>query len=76
MAKLMMEFNQVAGATAGLSIILVFLTANGFVRRRNYEVFYIVHVVLVILILTMGVSNFEINKEFLTNRDFSRPSSS
>lgn len=35
-------------------MVLIFVTATGFMRRRNYEVFYIAHIVLVMTILISG----------------------
>lgn len=52
----MSESGQYAGATAGLSMLLILITAVGYVRRRQYELFYIVHVVLVAVILATGKS--------------------
>lgn len=42
------------GAVAGLSLIIILCTATGFIRRRNYEMFYVVHVALVAVILIAG----------------------
>lgn len=37
-------------------MILILLTANGYVRRRNYEFFCIAHTILVIVSLITGMS--------------------
>jgi hypothetical protein len=39
---------------AGVAMVLLLATANGYVRRRHYEFFYIAHVFLVILIIVAG----------------------
>jgi hypothetical protein len=52
--EIMTESAQYAGAVAGLSMLLLAVTAVGFVRRRQYEIFYAVHIVLVATILVAG----------------------
>lgn len=37
-------------------MILILLTANGYIRRRNYEFFYIAHTILIIISLITGTS--------------------
>lgn len=39
---------------AGIAMVLILLTANGWVRRRRYEFFYIAHTILVIVSLITG----------------------
>lgn len=43
-----------AADVAGIAMILILLTANGYVRRRHYELFYIAHTVLIIVSLITG----------------------
>ena len=44
----------IAADVAGIAMILILLTANGFVRRRHYEFFYIAHTILIIVSLITG----------------------
>lgn len=56
----MHERGQYAGAAAGLSMLIVLASAVGFVRRRQYELFYILHIVLVAVILaTVGFHTYQ-----------------
>jgi hypothetical protein len=36
-------------------MVLILLTANGWVRRRHYELFYVTHVILVIISIITGM---------------------
>jgi hypothetical protein len=42
---------------AGIAMVLILLTANGWVRRRYYETFYLFHTILVVVILITGKSS-------------------
>lgn len=42
------------GLVAGLGMFLIVPTSFRFVRNRNYELFYVAHVILVALILVTG----------------------
>lgn len=53
-AHLLTTSGTIAADVAGIAMILVLLTANGFVRRRYYEFFYIAHTILIILSLITG----------------------
>lgn len=55
LTEVMTEANNIAGAVAGIFVILLFVTAIGFVRRRQYELFYAMHLVLVAGILIAGM---------------------
>ena len=44
----------IAADVAGIAMILILLTANGYVRRRHYEFFYIAHTILIITSLITG----------------------
>lgn len=55
--RVMTEPAQYAGVVAGFSILGLFVTATGFMRRRQYEVFYVAHVLLVAIILITGKSS-------------------
>jgi hypothetical protein len=44
----------IAADVAGIAMILILLTANGYVRRRHYEFFYIAHTILIIVSLITG----------------------
>lgn len=46
----------IAADVAGIAMIFILLTANGYVRRRHYEFFYVTHVVLIIISLITGTS--------------------
>lgn len=46
----------IAADVAGIAMILILLTANGYVRRRNYEFFYIAHTILITVSLITGMS--------------------
>jgi hypothetical protein len=48
---------QYAAAVAGFSLLTIGVTASPFIRKRQYETFYIVHVVLGTLVLIMGKSS-------------------
>jgi hypothetical protein len=39
----------IAADVAGIAMILILLTANGYVRRRHYEFFYVAHTVLIVV---------------------------
>lgn len=54
MEQVLTEPQQYAGAVASLSMLLILATAIGFVRRRQYEIFYAVHVVMVAVVLVAG----------------------
>ena len=44
----------IAADVAGIAMILILLTANGYVRRRHYEFFIIAHTILIIVSLITG----------------------
>jgi hypothetical protein len=50
----LLESVQYAGYVAGVAMVLIFCTANGQVRKRQYEFFYIAHIILVAIILVTG----------------------
>lgn len=54
MEQVLNEPRQYAGAVASLSMLLIFATAIGFVRRRQYELFYAIHVVMAATVLVAG----------------------
>lgn len=56
LTEVMTESHNIAGVVAGVFVILLFVTAIGFVRRRQYELFYAMHLVLVAGILIAGRS--------------------
>lgn len=56
LTEVMIESYNIAGAVAGVFVILLLVTAIGFVRRRQYELFYAMHLVLVAGILLAGKS--------------------
>lgn len=45
----------IAADVAGIAMIFILLTANGYVRRRHYELFYVTHVVLIAISLITGM---------------------
>ncbi|KAK4503761.1 hypothetical protein PRZ48_004676 [Zasmidium cellare] len=51
LTEVMTESANIAGAVAGVFMVLIFVTAVGFVRRRQYEFFYAMHLLLVAGIL-------------------------
>jgi predicted ferric reductase len=53
-AHLLTTPGTIAADVAGIAMILILLTANGFVRRRHYEFFYIAHTILIIVSLITG----------------------
>lgn len=59
MEQILTEPQQYAGAVAGLSMLLMLTTAVGPVRRRQYEMFYGVHVVMAAVVL-IGGESFEV----------------
>lgn len=46
----LLEQTQIMGIVAGLSMLIIFATAT-WLRKMNYEAFYIVHVLMFMLIL-------------------------
>jgi hypothetical protein len=42
---------------AGIAMVLILLTANGWVRRRHYEIFYLLHTILIVVVLITGKSS-------------------
>jgi len=48
------DSHQYAAVVATLSFIVIFITALGVVRNKQYELFYVIHVVLVVVILATG----------------------
>jgi len=48
----LLEKTQVMGITAGFAFLVILATAL-FLRRRRYEVFYIIHIVMFMLILVL-----------------------
>lgn len=55
MEQVLTEPQQYAGAVAALSLLLILATANGFVRKGQYEMFYVVHVVMAAVVLVAGM---------------------
>ncbi|KAF2163722.1 hypothetical protein M409DRAFT_57217 [Zasmidium cellare ATCC 36951] len=56
LTEVMTESANIAGAVAGVFMVLIFITAIGFVRRRQYEFFYAMHLVLVAgILITVGL---------------------
>lgn len=53
-AHLLTTPGTIAADMAGIAMILILLTANGIVRRRHYEFFYISHTILIIVSLITG----------------------
>lgn len=53
-AYLLTSPGTIAADVAGIAMILILLTANGYVRRRHYEFFYVAHVALIIASLITG----------------------
>ncbi|KAM0722190.1 hypothetical protein Q7P37_001631 [Cladosporium fusiforme] len=47
-AYLLTSPGTIAADVAGIAMILMLLTANGYVRRRHYELFYFAHVALIV----------------------------
>lgn len=54
MEQVLAEPQQYAGAVASMSMLLMLATAIGFVRRRQYELFYAVHIVMAAVVLVAG----------------------
>ena len=54
LVSVMSEHHQIMGAVAAVSMILILLTANGFVRKRCYEIFFGSHIILVVIVLIAG----------------------
>jgi hypothetical protein len=54
---LMTTPGTIGADVAGISMVLILLTANGWVRRRHYEVFYLLHTILIVVILITGKSS-------------------
>ncbi|CAK3757232.1 Ferric reductase transmembrane component 3 [Lecanosticta acicola] len=66
LTEVMLESEQIAGAIAGVAMILIFFTAIGVVRRRQYEVFYIVHIVMVaVILISVGLHRPELSLKAL-----------
>ncbi|SMY18926.1 unnamed protein product [Zymoseptoria tritici ST99CH_1A5] len=64
--QILQEPAQYAGIVAGLSMLMIAVTAVGFVRRRQYEVFYAAHIVLVAIVLVaVGLHRPEIGLKAL-----------
>lgn len=55
MEQVLTEPQQYAGAVASLSMLLMLATAIEFVRRRQYELFYAIHVVMAAVVLVSGM---------------------
>lgn len=55
MEQVLTEPQQYAGAVASLSMLLILATAIGFVRRRQYEMFYAIHVLMAAVVLVAGM---------------------
>jgi predicted ferric reductase len=53
--RVLTEPQQYAGAVASLSMLLMLATAIGFVRKRQYETFYILHVLMAAVVLVAGM---------------------
>jgi hypothetical protein len=53
---LMTTPGTIGADVAGIAMVLILLTANGWVRRRYYETFYLLHTILVVVILITGKS--------------------
>ncbi|QIW95663.1 hypothetical protein AMS68_001181 [Peltaster fructicola] len=55
-----------AGAAAGIAMLILAITASWFFRRRFYEAFYVLHVLLVfVIIITMGLHQGDIQEKAL-----------
>lgn len=54
-AYLLTSSGTIGADVAGIAMILILLTANGYVRRRKYEFFYIAHTILIITSLVTGI---------------------
>ena len=53
-AHLLTTPGTIGADVAGVAMILILLTVNGYVRRRHYEFFYIAHTILIIVSLITG----------------------
>lgn len=53
-AYLLTSPGTIAADIAGIAMIIILLTANGYVRRRHYESFYMAHVALIVASLITG----------------------
>jgi predicted ferric reductase len=53
---LMTTPGTIGADVAGIAMVLILLTANGWVRRRYYETFYLLHTILVVVVLITGKS--------------------
>ncbi|KAE8369150.1 ferric reductase like transmembrane component-domain-containing protein [Aspergillus caelatus] len=49
----MQEIDNAAGAVAGVAMLVIGLTTIGYFVRKSYEVFYMVHLLMLILIMIM-----------------------
>lgn len=54
-AYLLTTPGTIGADVAGIAMILMLLTANGYVRRRNYEFFYFAHTALIMISLITGL---------------------
>lgn len=71
--QILQEPAQYAGIVAGLSMLMIAVTAVGFVRRRQYEVFYAAHIVLVAIVLVAGECLHICSRRSMTLMTNSRP---
>ena len=55
-AHLLTTPGTIGADVAGITMVLILLTANGYVRRRYYEVFYLLHTFLIVIVLITGKS--------------------
>jgi len=56
-AHLMTTPGTIGADVAGIAMILILLTANGWVRRRYFETFYLLHTILIVVTLITGKSS-------------------
>jgi hypothetical protein len=72
----LLESAQYAGYASGVAMVLIFFTANGLVRKRNYEFFYVAHIVLVAVILITGKHSSQVIPRAFIDAFFSWSTSS
>jgi hypothetical protein len=65
-AHLLTTPGTIGADVAGIAMILILLTANGYVRRRHYEFFYIAHTILIIVSLITGKQH--LNPQLVTKQ--------